>query len=197
MIVNSAPGNTPLDPDEMEGLIPRYVTTQGELNQVEQQNILQAAQWVIGHKKNDLLTDSFLRELHRRMFGDVWKWAGKYRLTEKNIGVSASAISGEVKKLCDDTRYWIENKTFSWDEIGARFHHRLVAIHPYPNGNGRHARLATDVLLRAHDQEAFTWGARTAQDPLDRDGENRGAYLKALKAADKGDLTLLLKFVRS
>jgi len=197
MIINPAPGNTPLDLDEMEGLIPSYVTTQSELNQVEQQNILQAAQWVIGHKANGLLTDSFLRELHRRMLGDVWKWAGKYRITGKNIGVPASDIPGEIKKLCDDTGYWIENKTFPWNEIGARFHHRLVAIHPYPNGNGRHARLATDVLLRAHDQEAFAWGARTAQDPLDRDGENRRAYLNALKAADQGDFGLLLKFVRS
>jgi Fic-DOC domain mobile mystery protein B len=153
-----APGNTPLDPDEMEGLIPRHVTTQGELNQVEQANIIEAMAWSTGRSLPGLLTESFLRELHKRMLKDVWKWAGKYRTTVKNLGVFPEQIPAEVRKLCEDTQYWIQNQVYPWDEIGARFHHRLVAIHPFPNGNGRHARLAADLLLRTQGQDPFSWG---------------------------------------
>jgi len=197
MIENSAPGNTPLDPDEMEGLIPRHVTTQGELNQVEQANILEARTWLVGRSHPDILTDSFLRDLHKRMFKDVWKWAGKYRKSLKNIGVSAVQIPVEVKKLCEDTQFWIQNHTYSWDEIGVRFHHRLVSIHPFPNGNGRHARLATDILMRANGQEPFTWGGESEVDLIGSAGETRGGYLAALKAADNGDVGPLLSFARN
>jgi Fic-DOC domain mobile mystery protein B len=197
MIENPTPGNTPLDPDEMAELIPRYVTTQSELNQVEQANILEAMTWVMGRSQPDLLTDAFLRELHKRMFKDVWKWAGKYRKSLKNLGVSAEQIPVEIKKLCEDTQFWIKNKTYPWDEIGVRFHHRLVAIHPFPNGNGRHARLATDILMRTNGQKVFTWGGKSESGPIDTAGTTRDEYLAALKAADKGDFKLLLDFVRS
>ncbi len=197
MVENPAPGNTPLDPDEVEGLIPLHVTTQGELNEVEQANILEAMAWSTGRDHADILTDSYLRELHKRMFKDVWKWAGKYRQSLKNVGVSANQIPAEVKKLCEDTQYWIQNKTYSWDEIGVRFHHRLVSIHPFPNGNGRHARLATDLMLRANGQKPFNWGGESSGASIDAAGTTRGLYIAALKAADRGNFNLLLAFVRS
>jgi len=194
---NSDLGNTPLDPDEMEGLIPRHVTTQGELNQVEQANILEAMTWIIGRSHPDILTESFLRELHKKMFKDVWKWAGKYRKSLKNLGVSADQVPVEIKKLCEDAQFWIQNKTYPWDEIGVRFHHRLVVIHPFPNGNGRHARLATDVLMRNNSQKVFAWGGESEIVTIDSVSSTRKGYLAALRAADKGDFKLLLEFVRS
>jgi len=187
-------GNTPLDPDEIEGLIPRHVTTQAELNQVEQANILEASAWALGQKHPKLLTDTYLKQLHKRMFGDVWKWAGTYRKSLKNIGVMPQTIPTEVRLLCEDTRHWMEHRTYDWIGIGARFHHRLVAIHPFPNGNGRHARMATDLLLATNDQNPFTWGR------LDRtrtETQVRARYLAALKAADNHDLNPLLEFVGS
>lgn len=196
MIENQASGNTPLDPDEMEGLIPRHVTTQGELNQVEQANILEAMTWIAGRPHPDILSDPFLRELHKRMFKDVWKWAGKYRKSLKNLGIPAEQITTEVKKLCEDAGYWIQNNTYPWDEIAIRFHHRLVVIHPFPNGNGRHARLATNILLTTHGQKPFTWGGGSQSGPIGSTGETRGDYLSALKAADKGDFKPLLAFAR-
>jgi Fic-DOC domain mobile mystery protein B len=188
------PGNTPLDPDETEGLIPRHVTTQDELNQVEQANILEASAWFAGRSHPDILTDSFLRQLHKKMFCDVWRWAGVYRKSVKNIGGPPVSIPTETRKLCEDTRYWIENKTYGWDELAARFHHRLVAIHPFPNGNGRHARMATNLLLTTHGQKPFTWGNANLSETTSR---TRNRYLAALKAADNQDFQLLLEFVRS
>jgi Fic-DOC domain mobile mystery protein B len=187
-------GNTPLDPDETEGLLPRHVTTQPELNQVEQSNILQAAAWASGRSFPHLLTDNALRQIHKRMFGDVWRWAGTYRKSVKNIGVLPTVIPIEVRQWCEDTRYWIENKTHGWDEIGARFHHRLVAIHPFPNGNGRHARFVTDLLLTTHGQKPFTWG--NAGHRVETESI-RNRYLASLKAADNHDFKPLLEFVRS
>lgn len=187
-------GNTPLDPDETEGLLPRHVTTQPELNQVEQSNILQAAAWASGRSFPHLLTDNALRQIHKRMFGDVWRWAGTYRKSVKNIGVLPTVIPIEVRQLCEDTRYWIENKTHGWDEIGARFHHRLVAIHPFPNGNGRHARFVTDLLLTTHGQKPFTWG--NAGHRVETESI-RNRYLASLKAADNHNFKPLLEFVRS
>lgn len=187
-------GNTPLDADETEGLIPRHVTTQAELNQVEQANILQVHAWAVGRAHPELLTDAFLKQLHKKMFGDVWRWAGTYRKSLKNLGVEPALISGEVRKLCEDTRYWIENKIYPWDEIAVRFHHRLVVIHPFPNGNGRHARFSTDLLLTSHGQKPFTWG--TAGSDLGS-GMDRDRYLTALRSADRHDFKPLLEFVRS
>jgi Fic-DOC domain mobile mystery protein B len=152
---------------------------------VEQANILEALTWLTGRALPGLLTDSFLRALHKRMFKDVWKWAGQYRATVKNLGVLPEQIGGEVKKLCEDTRYWISNKTFPPEESVLRFHHRLVAIHPFPNGNGRHARLAADLLMRDQGLPPFAWNGP------------RESYLAALKAADRGDYKPLFKFVNS
>ena len=184
--------STPLTAEERDGLIPSYITLRHELNEAEQANILEAEQWAFARKR-DVLDERFLTALHKRMFGRVWRWAGKFRLTERNVGVDPYRIATDLRQLLDDSRYWIAQGTYPLDEICARFHHRLVAIRPFPNGNGRHARLATDLLLVALGQSRFSWG-RTS---LVTSSETRHAYVAALRAADARDIGPLLEFVRS
>lgn len=183
---------TPLSEEEREGLIPSYITLRGELNEAEQANILEAQEWAFGRKRN-VLDERFLNNLHRRMFGNVWRWGGQYRRTGKNVGVDAYRIPLELRQLIDDCQFWIEHETYAPDEISARFHHRLVWIHPYPNGNGRHARLATDLLLRTLGREPFSWGSANLVDP----SQTRAQYVAALRDADRHDFQMLLAFVRS
>jgi Fic-DOC domain mobile mystery protein B len=190
-------GATPLDRDEAVALIPSSISTQGELNEVEQANILNAQEWAFRKKHKNVLTDTFLRGLHKRMFGDVWKWAGKYRQSEKNIGVPAHQVPTSIAQLCADTAYWIEHESYPWNEAGARFHHKLVSIHAFPNGNGRHARLMTDILLRNHGEKGFTWGAATYSSEIEKESEVREAYLEALREADARRFEKLIEFVLS
>ncbi len=185
--------NTPLTVEEREQLIPTYITLRSELNEAEQINIAQANRWLGRMRKRDMLDDAFLRELHKRMFGEVWKWAGQYRLTARNIGIDAYRIPMEVRSLVDDVRFWVANGTYSPDEIAVRFSHRLVSIHPFPNGNGRHSRMAGDLLAMQLGQPRFTWGSVNLVDP----GQTRKAYVAALQAADTGDIEPLLAFARS
>ena len=185
-------GGTELTEEEGEGLIPSYITLRSELNEAEQANILEAEEWAF-KRERDLLEEKFLNNLHKRMYGNVWRWAGQYRNTGKNVGVDAYHISTELRQLLDDCRYWIENGTYEPDEIAARFHHRLVSIHCYPNGNGRHARLAVDLLLKSIGQERFSWGGKNLVDV----GETRKRYIAALQAADGHEIGPLLEFVRS
>ena len=186
-------GATPLDPNELGGLIPKYITNQGELNLHERNNIVEAVEWALGRKSHDCLNISFCLALHKKMFSKVWKWAGQARVTDKNIGVPKEQIIMKLIPLFDDTNYWIENETYSFDEIGARFHHRLVSIHTFPNGNGRHARLMTEVLQTVNREKPFTWGS---SDLYGSESEARKDYLAALRQADQGDYKLLLAFVR-
>lgn len=183
---------TPLEPEELEALIPSYITLRAELNEAEQAGILEADDWAFRRRRN-ILDERFLKNLHRRMFGKVWRWAGEFRLTERNIGVQAYRIAVELRHLLDDVRYWIEHETYPPDEIAMRFHHRLVAIHPFPNGNGRHARLAADLLAIGLAQTRFSWGGNN----LAASGEVRRAYIDALSAADRHDIVPLLAFARS
>jgi Fic-DOC domain mobile mystery protein B len=185
-------GGTELSEEEREGLIPSYITLRNELNEAEQANILEAEDWAFARNR-DPLDEYFLDNLHKRMFGNVWKWAGTHRTTGKNIGVDAYRIPTDLRQLLDDCRYWIENGTYEPDEFAARFHHRLVAIHCYPNGNGRHARLAADLLLRKMGQERFSWGGKNLVDLK----ETRKRYIAVLRAADGHDIGPLLDFVRS
>jgi Fic-DOC domain mobile mystery protein B len=187
-----APGATPLDPDEVVALIPSSVATQAELNDFEQANILEAERWALSRRRRACLTDAFMRGLHRRMFGQVWRWAGRYRRSDKNIGVPWPQVAVKVASLCLDTQHWIEHRACSWDELAARFHHRLVSIHPFSSGNGRHARLMTDVLLASHDQPSLSWGQHSLTHP----GEARAQYIAALQAADGHNLVPLIAFVR-
>lgn len=195
--VTYTPDATPLDPNETNGLIPDYISTQGELNILEQQNIVEATTWAKNESTGEILEASFVLELHRRMLNRVWKWAGQLRRSNKNIGVMKEQISTQLALLLKDTAYWIENKIYTWDEIGARFHHRLVAIHIFANGNGRHARLITNILLEKYNQKPFTWGANANPAPLEVESVIRKAYISALKSADHGDYEELIRFVRS
>ena len=186
-------GATPIDPDEAHGLKIGWVTVQLELNALEQENITAAQLWLASKRTHDVLTERFVQVLHKRMFNDVWLWAGTFRRTNKNIGVAWQQIPTQLRLLLDDTRYWCAHKTYSWDEIAARFHHRLVSIHCFPNGNGRHARLATDALCLHYGVPLFSWGA----DPSGlRYGEIRTAYIRSLREADAQDYGALLRFVR-
>jgi len=183
---------TPLTPDERAQLIPTYITTRAQLNEAEQANIADADLWAF-RRKRDVLNEAFLLNLHKRMLNGVWKWAGSFRQTERNIGIQAYRIGVELRQLLDDVRYWVEHQTFSPDEIAVRFHHRLVFIHPFPNGNGRHARLAADLLAVQLGQERFSWGSAN----LVTADETRATYVAALKAADAHDIGPLLAFARS
>ena len=190
-------GATPIDLDELKDLIPDYISTMGELNQLEQSNIADGFLWAGKQELDDLLSVSFILKLHKNMFNQVWKWAGKTRKSNKNIGVMKENIMNDLAILIGNTKYWIDNKTFSNDEIAARFHHRLVQIHIFPNGNGRHARLITDLLLQKLGKDKFTWGTMGAHTLLEVEGKTRSDYVAALKKADGDDFVDLIKFVKS
>jgi Fic-DOC domain mobile mystery protein B len=185
-------GATPLDADELASLIPGHITTQSELNEWEQLNILQGTAWARKQRKL-ILDEAFVRQLHQQMFGETWRWAGQFRKSDKNIGVDWLKISVEMRKLLDDVQYHVEHASFAPDEIALRFHHRLVAIHPFPNGNGRHARLMADLLAERLGKPGFTWGSRILVDA----SATRQAYIAVLQAADARDYAPLLAFARS
>ena len=190
-----APGATPLDPDEAAGLVPAHITTQADLNAWEQANILQAVRWVARQKKRDLLTEGFVRDLHRRMFDQTWKWAGTFRQSNKNIGVDWTQVAVKLRNLLDNTRFQIDHKVFEPDELVVRFHHQLVWVHAFPNGNGRHARLMADVLAQQLGRPRMTWGGADVE--LVSMGTVRDRYLKALREADQGQWSALIAFARS
>ena len=192
----SADGQTPLDEDEKSELLIPTITTRAELDEFEQQNIESAVEWTMSRSFTavQVLNEPFIKELHIRMFDEVWKWAGQFRKTNKNIGVDKFQIGIELRALLDDSRYWIDNRTYPQDEIAIRCKHRLVSIHCFANGNGRHARLYADVLIeKILDRPLFTWGSAS----LLRPGDTRAAYLSALQTADEGDVGPLLAFARS
>ena len=183
---------TPLTSEEKSGLRPSYVTLRRELNEAEQINVTRAEQWAFSRKR-DVLDEAYLRRLHKQMFRDVWTWAGEFRTSERNIGVEPWRIATELRELLENGRYWIDHQTYPIDEIAARFHHKLVWIHCFANGNGRHGRLAADRLLVNLGQPRFSWGRQS----LVNAGETRRNYVAALRAADNHDIQPLLAFVRS
>ena len=186
-------GATPLDPDERRGLKYPHVTTRGELDELEQANIEQGLGWISRRRGGSIFDDQFIRTLHKRLFGDVWSWAGEYRQTEKNIGIDPMQISVALRNLLDDARYWAEHGTYQPLEAAARFHHRIVEIHPFANGNGRHARIAADILLEEiYKHPPVEWASGF---DLQADNERRTAYIIALRAADGGDFEKLMAFV--
>ncbi|WP_165750263.1 mobile mystery protein B [Cellulophaga sp. Z1A5H] len=189
-------GQTPVDEEEKEGLKIKSITTQGELDEFEQLNIEKAVEWTIHTKLKleKILTKKFVRDLHKRMYGDVWKWAGDFRKTEKNIGIPWTQIGIELKNLLDDTKYWIENKTYSPEEIAIRFKHRIVSIHCFPNGNGRHSRMMADIIMESiFGNEIFSWH----QSNMVKSNEIRKEYINALKKADDGNVAPLIKFAKN
>lgn len=195
LLGGAEPGQTPVERDEADQLIPSWVSTRSDLDSAEQENIATAVEWSSRTRwsPSEILDDRFLRRLHRRMFGEVWRWAGSYRTSARNIGVDAWRIPEEIALLLDDARYWIEHDTYPVDEICIRFHYRLVSVHPFPNGNGRHARLASDLLVGSLRAPSFTWGIHRDEDSA----QLRGEYIAAILAADAGDIGPLLLFARS
>jgi len=189
-------GQTPLDEDEKEGLKIKSITNRGELDEFEQLNIEKAMQWTLNKKfeLSKILTEKFIKELHRRMYGDVWSWAGEFRKSNKNIGVDKHSIAISLKQLLDDCSFWIDNKTYSEEEIAIRFKHRLVKIHCFANGNGRHSRLIADLLIKnIFNKPYFTW----SKADLIKKSEARTNYIIAIKEADNGNITPLLNFAKS
>lgn len=187
-------GATPLNADEINNLLPKHLTKQSELNEWEQFNILQAEEWLFRRKRTNIFSIEFTQKLHYKMFDKTWKWAGKFRKTQTNIGVNSIYILQELKLLFDDVIYWIENKTYSLREIAIRLHHKLVFIHPFPNDNGRLARLFADfIIMNCFFEPRFTWGKSS----LIEDGITRKLYIESLKAADNYDYAKLIKFADS
>ena len=179
-------------PQERDQLIPTHVTLRGELNELEQQNIGDADAWAFARKRN-VLDEGFLRGLHRRMFNRVWRWAGQYRTTERNLGVAPYLIQPELLQAIGDARYWVEQQSYAPDALAVRFHHRAVFVHPFANGNGRWSRLAADLLIVRLGQPRFTWGGADLQAA----GNARQVYIDALHKADHHDLSPLIAFARS
>ena len=183
---------TPLSPEEMRDLIPAHIAYRRELNEAEQRNIARAQGWAL-NRRRDVLTERFIKDLHRRMLGDVWRWAGRFRTGERNIGIACWEIPVALRQLLGDAKAWIECNTYPPDEVAVRFHHRLVQIHPFPNGNGRHARLMADLLAMRLGRERFSWGRESLRDA----GAMRQRYIADLRAADDHDMVPLLAFARA
>ena len=189
-------GQTPLDEDEKESLLIKSISTRGELDEFEQQNIEDAIQWSLTRKfkPEQILSEYFIKDLHKKMYGRVWRWASEYRKTNKNIGVDKLEISIAIRSLIDDAKYWLEHNIYEPDEFAIRFKHRLVSIHCFPNGNGRHSRIIADIIIEnIYNQPVFSWGGTS----ISEDTDIRAQYLKAIRNADKSDFDLLLKFARS
>lgn len=189
-------GQTPLNEEEKEGLKIKSITTQGELDEFEQLNIEKAVEWTIhtNLKPERILTEKFVKDLHKKMYSDVWKWAGEFRKSDKNIGIKWMQIGVELKNLIDDTKYWIANNTFSPEEISIRFKHRIVAIHCFPNGNGRHSRMMADIIIESiFSKKLFSWHNSNMVNA----DETRKEYIVSLREADNGNINPLIEFARN
>ncbi len=183
--------STPLTEEEKQQLKAKWITTRSELNELETKGIADAEIWLLKNKK-DILSETFIKTLHKKMFGDIWKWAGTFRTTERNIGVAPYEIQPKLRILLDDTKFWIANKTYPEKEIAIRFHHRLVQIHPFPNGNGRISRIMADLIMNNLGLDNLDWGSGN----LTEISKLRTKYISALQEADNGDYTKLIDFVK-
>lgn len=189
-------GQTPLSEEEMEGLKIPSITTRKELDEFEQLNIEKAIEWTLRArlKPEQLFSEKFIKDLHKKMYGDVWKWAGNFRNSEKNIGIKSYMVTMALKQLLDDALFWYQNNTYPQDEMAIRFKHRLVSIHCFPNGNGRHSRLIADLIVtKLYNANYFTWGRSN----LVQANETRTNYIKALREADNQNFTPLIVFAKS
>jgi Fic-DOC domain mobile mystery protein B len=189
-------GQTPLNEEEKEGLLLKSIINHGELDEHEQLNIENAMLWLYGQKlkKDKILSETFILNLHKKMFDTVWRWAGSYRKTEKNIGVSWINIRTDLKILLDDTIFWIDNSTYPPDEIAIRFKHRLVNIHCFPNGNGRHSRIMADIIIESiFKKEVFSWN----QSNMVKADETRKEYIRSIREGDIGNISALIAFART
>lgn len=196
LILEYEDGQTPLNEEEKRGLKIKTISTHGELDEHEQRNIEKAIEWTIRtkFKPHQIFTEQFIKEVHKRMFSDVWSWAGHFRKSEKNIGVPWIRIGMELKYLLDDAKYWIEQKTYPPDELTIRFKHRIVNIHCFSNGNGRHSRIMADIIIESvFNKEIFTWHYSN----MVKAGAIRSKYISAIRAGDKGNINPLIEFARN
>lgn len=192
-------GQTPLDEEEKRGLIPSIISRE-DLDAFEQENILEARKRMMQKSmlsRQDIFSEKFLLNLHKAMYGRVWKWAGAFRKTNKNIGIEYYQIPTELRALLDDAQYWLENKTYSMNDLAVIFHHRLVKIHLFPNGNGRHARMCADIIVAKFGDDKLTWGSSSIGGDLTKADEIRKRYILALREADIGNYEPLLLFAKS
>ena len=186
-------GSAPIAPGDQARLVPS-LSTRAQLDEIERLKINAARVWAMRAavlQRSDLLTEPFARELHRRMFGGVWRGAGRYRTFERAPGWEAHRIPEGVRMFLDDAEGWIRFSTYPVRESAVRLHHRLVAIHPWSNGNARHARLLADVVVASQGEEPLTWGAGSPSSGL---GTSPSRYADAIRAADAGDMGPLLGF---
>lgn len=189
-------GQTPLEEEEKEGLLIKHITNKKELDEFEQHNIEKAIEWIMGKKFtiDNVLNEGFVLDLHKRMLGEVWKWAGIFRTSDKNIGIDKLQVPTQLYQLNEDCKYWIENKTFKPDTLAIEYKHRIVKIHPFANGNGRHSRLMADIIIeKLLGGTIFSWGKVN----LSRNGSERIQYIDSIKVADKGNIKPLVEFARS
>lgn len=196
LTINYLDGQTPLSEEELDGMKISSITIREELDEFEQLNIEKAIQWTFGKKigYKDLFSEKFLKDLHKRMYGDVWKWAGSFRSSEKNLGIKSYLIPIQLKQFLDDAVFWYENKIYSPAELAIRFKHQLVSIHCFANGNGRHSRLLADLIMeKLYKEPFFTWGGSS----LVKSDEKRKEYINAIKMADRQDLRQLVLFAKS
>lgn len=181
-------GRTSLTVQDLQGLKLPFVKTRAQLSAVEGPNIVSGKQATLTSRKSrvpNMLSVEYLRELHSRMFNDVWDWAAQIPSTElqNEFAASVPGIRPQLSILyADAIEYWLNDKRMTPEEFAVRVHHRVVKIHPFRNGNGRHSRLLADLLLSENfGLETFTWGG-SAQ--LGAGDLYRQPYLEGLKAAD-------------
>ncbi len=186
-------GATPLDEEQTRGLKFKHITTLSELDEVEDINIQSGLEWLNGQRNPDYLSIEFLCKLHEKLFGDVWSWAGKFRKIEVNLSkIRSYDVGPQLINLFEDTKLWLQNDKMDWDEISAQLHHRLVSIHPFPNGNGRTTRIFTEFVQRRNGKEITSWMESLKDNPAER----RKCYINALKKADNGDMNALVDFMK-
>jgi Fic-DOC domain mobile mystery protein B len=186
-------GSTPLDPDQITGIKFSHLVNMGELDEVEDLNIQKGLEWLNRQKGDDYISMEFFCKLHEKLFSDVWKWAGKFRKVEVNLSqIRSYDVGPQLKMFFEDVKIWIESGKMSWDEIAAEMHHRLIAIHPFPNGNGRTTRIYTEYVQKRNKQAVTSWKASLVHDPKER----RRSYIKALQQADKGNFQPLIEFMK-
>lgn len=189
-------GATPLSPDDLLGLKLPHVQTRAQLNEIEAANILQGQNWVSSLKVltlDDIFSRDFVIALHKNLFGDIWQWAGTFRLRELNIGVEPKNIPIDLHNFLEDAKCWLEFKHFSDLELSARIQHKLVQIHPFVNGNGRHARIFTDIVrVFLLNKKPLRWAKAKLEDMT----TERAAYIAGLRKADGGDFSEMVDYLK-
>ncbi len=180
--------STPIN--DLSGLIPSGITVKSALDEWEAENILKAYNRYLKTSRKRAISPGLITAVHKEMFGLTWKWAGSFRKENLNLGVEWFAIPVEIKKLCDDIAFWEKSKNVNILEQSVRIHHRLVRIHPFLNGNGRHARMIADIFLSGRGKKLPLWPDKDMVETTDI----RKRYIHCLKEADNGDYAGLLEF---